>query len=106
MSFWESVGRGVGEGIKNALEVQRGRMLVQSWADLKVERACAQIQGVVAQAIADRNGTFIFAILNEFGELLKNAESWDQQQDVSLLLWHFKECVSDDIDTLATAAHS
>lgn len=94
MSFWQEVGVGLKTGLKNAVEVQRGRSFVRQWMNFKTERACRQIDAVGYEIVAAQNGALLMGIVEEFGDQIKNADEADLQQDLSDLLWYFKVQVS------------
>ncbi len=104
MGFWQEVGAGLKEGMLAAIDIQRGKNLVQQWANYKPQRAHTQIETVVDAAFREGNRTLLIAILNEFGEQIKCTELQETQDDLNHLLWYFKVSVSQQIEASSDAA--
>lgn len=72
----------------------QGAKLVQDLVNYRQDRAQVTIAKSVAEAFRTENGPLLLGMLNEFGEQLKRAESFDFQSEVNELLWFFKSQVS------------
>ena len=87
-----------------ALHGMAGAGYVQQWRDFRAEAACKAIDSVVWQAFRDRNTKILGAILNAFGNEIRDADSPETQNHLNELLLYFKTRVAESINSAAASA--
>lgn len=68
----------------------KGAALVQQWENYRYESACQQISMVVAEAVRSQNKELLGSLFTAFADRIKASSSWESQNHLSHLLWHYK----------------
>lgn len=68
----------------------KGSAMVQQWEDYRYEAACQHISLVVNEAERGKNQELLGSIFTSFAERIRLAASWERQDHLSRLLWHYK----------------
>jgi hypothetical protein len=85
----------------SALNGMAGASYVQQWRDYRAEAACKAIDNVVRVAFRDRNEKILGAILNAFGNEIRDAGTPETQNHLNDLLLYFKDRVAQSLNAAA-----
>jgi hypothetical protein len=84
-----------------ALNGMAGAGYVQQWRDNRPESACKAIDNVIRIAFRDRNEKILGAIVNAFGNEIRDADTPETQNHLNDLLLYFKSRVAESLNAAA-----